>query len=112
MARLLGDKDLGYFARLALERIPAPEAEAALLTALGTSTGEVRVGIINSLAARRSPEAVPELSKLAGDSDAATAGACLDALGRIGGDQAAAALLVGGRENPGAAKAASLRLRC
>jgi uncharacterized protein len=93
LARLLGDRDLSYFARQALERIPAPEAEAALLTALGTTTGEVRVGIINSLAARRSSKAVPELSRLAGESDAATAGACLEALGRIGGDQAAAALL-------------------
>jgi HEAT repeat protein/type 1 glutamine amidotransferase len=100
LARLLGDRELGYFARLALERIPAPEAEAALLTALETTTGEVRVGIINSLAARRSPEAVPELSRLAGDSDAATAGACLDALGRIGGDQASAALLAAERKIP------------
>jgi HEAT repeat protein len=93
LAMLLEDKDLGYFARQALERIPAPEAEAALLSALGFNTGEVRVGIINSLAARRSREAVPELSKLAGDSDAATAGACFDALGRIGGEHAAATLL-------------------
>ena len=54
LARLLEDKELGYFARQALERIPAPEAEAALLSALGANTGEVRVGIINSLAARRS----------------------------------------------------------
>ena len=91
--RLVDDKELGYFARLALERIPAPEAEAGLLAALGTTTGEVRVGIINSLAARHSLVAVPELSKLAGDSDAATVGACLDALGRIGGEQAAATLL-------------------
>jgi HEAT repeat protein len=100
LARLFGDRDLGYFARLALERIPAPEAEAALLAALRTTTGEVRVGIINSLAARRSPEAVPELLKLAGDSDAATAGACLNALGRIGGDKAAAALLAAERKLP------------
>ena len=109
LARLLGDKDLGYFARLALERIPAPEAEAALLAALGTTTGEVRVGIINSLAARRSPEAVPELSKLAGDSDAATAGACIDALGRIGGDQAAAALLAAEGKIPAPLKPRFLR---
>jgi uncharacterized protein len=100
LARLLGDEDLGYFARQALERIPAPEAEAALVAALGTTTGQVRVGIINSLAARRSPKAVTELSKLAGDSDAATAGACLDALGRIGGEQAAAALLAAERKIP------------
>jgi HEAT repeat protein/type 1 glutamine amidotransferase len=104
LARLLGNKELGYFARQALERIPAPEAEAALLAALGTTTGEVRVGIINSLAARRSSKAVPELSKLAGDSDAATAGACLDALGRIGGDQAAAALLAAERRIPATLK--------
>lgn len=93
LAGLLADQALGYFARLALERIPGPEAEAALLGALETSAGEVRVGVISSLAARRGPEAVPALSKLAADSDAATAGASLDALGRIGGDEAAAALL-------------------
>jgi type 1 glutamine amidotransferase len=93
LATLLGDEDMGYYARLALERIPGPEDEAALLKALWTSADGVRVGIINSLAVRRSAEAVPELSKLAVDSDAATAGACLDALGQIGGDQAASALL-------------------
>jgi len=93
LGTLLGDKDLGYFARLALERIPGPEAEAALLKALGNSAGGERVGIINSLGVRRSAEAVPELAKLAGDDDAAIAGASVDALGRIGGDQAAAALL-------------------
>ncbi len=93
LAKLLGHKDLGYFAQLALERIDAPEAEAALFTALATTTGEVRVGIINSLAARRSLRAVPELARLAGNSDTAAAGASLDALGRLGGAQAAAALL-------------------
>jgi type 1 glutamine amidotransferase/HEAT repeat protein len=104
LARLLEDRDLGYFVRQALERIPAPEAEAALLTALGTTTGEVRVGIINSLAARRSSKAVPEFSGLAGESDAATAGSCLDALGRIGGEQAAAALLAAERKIPASLK--------
>ena len=104
LATLLGDKDLGYYARLALERIPGREAEAALLMALGTSAGGVRVGIINSLAVRRSPEAVPELARLAGDNDAATAAACLDALGRIGGHQAASALLAAEGKIPTALK--------
>lgn len=93
LARLLGDKELGDYARLAMERIPSPEAEAALLAAVETTTGEVRVGLINSLGARRSSGALPELSRLAQDGNAATAGAAIDALGRIGGDQAIAALL-------------------
>jgi len=102
LAKLLGDKDLGFFVRLALERMPAPQAELALLAALPSSTGEARLGIINSLAARRSAAAAPELSKLLTQDDAATIGAVLDALGRIGGDRAAAALLSAERQIPAA----------
>jgi type 1 glutamine amidotransferase/HEAT repeat protein len=93
LARLLPDKDLSYFARLALERIPGEESFAALQAGLGTTTGRLRVGVIDSLAVRRSEKAVPALLGLLADPDVETVGAALEALGRIGSAGAASALL-------------------
>ena len=104
LAKLLTDKDLGYQARLALERIPGDEPLAALRAALATTTGEARVNVINSLAARRDAKAVADIAKLLGDTDAATAGAAIEALGKIGGAQATAALMAANGKVPAALK--------
>jgi HEAT repeat protein/type 1 glutamine amidotransferase len=104
LAKLVADKDLGYPARLALERIPGDEPLAALRAALATTTGETRVGVINSLASRRDAKAVSDIAKLLADSDAATAGAAMDALGRIGGAQATDALMAADGKVPAALK--------
>lgn len=93
LAKLITDKDLGYYARLALERIPGDEPLVALRAALATTTGEARVNAINSLAVRRDAKAVSDIGKLAADSDATTAGAAIEALGKIGGTEAIAALM-------------------
>jgi HEAT repeat protein len=114
LAKLVSDPDLGYFARLALERIPGPEPEAALLSALRTSSGETRKGLSQSLAARRSREAVNEIAKSLSDADAATAESAMDALGRIGGPEAAAALMAAEATVPGALRGrlSAALLRC
>ena len=104
LAKWVGDKDLGYQARLALERIPGDESAAAMRTALVTASGETRVGLINSLAARRDTKAVAAMAGLLADADAATAGAAMDALGRIGGAQAAGALMAADDTTPAALK--------
>lgn len=104
LAKLITDKDLGYPTRLALERIPGDEPLAALRAALATTTGEVRVSVINSLAVRRNAKAVDDIAKLLADADAATAGAAIEALGKIGGAQAIAALMAADGKVPAALK--------
>jgi HEAT repeat protein len=91
LAALLGDKDNSHMARFALERIPAPEAAAALRTALGQVQGDLQIGMIASLAARSDTASVPALvSLLSGDPRIAAAAA--EALGCIGGPEALKAL--------------------
>ena len=91
LAALLADKDNSHMARFALERIGGPEATAALRKALGEVAGNLKIGMISSLAARRDPESVPLLAGLlAGDPPTAAAAAA--ALGAIRTPEALAAL--------------------
>jgi hypothetical protein len=62
LAVLLPDKDLSHMARFALERVPGPEAAAALRDALGKAEELLKVGMISSLAARRDSACVPALA--------------------------------------------------
>ncbi len=88
LASLLNHKTLGAYARAGLERIPGPEASAALRGALGQTKGRFLVGVINSIAALRDEKAVPALSALTRDSDPKVVKAALLALGRISNEQA------------------------
>jgi HEAT repeat protein len=92
LRRLLAAADTTGMARYALERIPGDAAEAALLDALGTSAGAVKLGVISSLADRKSTKAVAALGTLLLDSNPDLAVASAYALGRIGGKSAADAL--------------------
>jgi len=92
LAALLPDKELSHMARYALERMPCPEAVAAMRQALEKTDGLVKVGIIGSLGVRRDAESVPALVKLLSDADVETACAAAAALGSIGNAQAAQAL--------------------
>jgi HEAT repeat protein len=92
LAALLTSQELSHSARYALETMPGPEAEAALLEALAKTSGSNQVGLVNSLAARRDSQAVPALGKLLSDADTNAACAAAMGLGRIGGPQALAAL--------------------
>lgn len=96
LAGLLVDKDSSHMARIALEQMSAPEAAAALREALSKVSGGVKIGVISSLGGRRDTAAIPALSGLLKDSDAATARAAALALGAIGNADAAAALQAGG----------------
>ncbi len=92
LAPLLADKDLASWARIALEAIPDPAADAALRDAMGKLQGKLLVGVINSIAVRRDPKAVNGLLKKLKDADPEVASAAAVALGRIGGATAAKAL--------------------
>jgi len=93
LAGLLIDERLSQAARHTLEAMPFLEAGSALRDALPTTSGLIKAGIIDSLGWRGEPESVPILSALLSDSDGNIASSAAAALGRIGGPDAAAALL-------------------
>jgi HEAT repeat protein len=92
LAPLLADKDLTSWARIALEVIPGPEADAALREAMPKVQGRILIGVINSIAVRRDAKAVDALIARIKDADADVASAAAVALGRIAGETAAQAL--------------------
>jgi hypothetical protein len=101
LAALLPDPDLSHMARYALERIPAPEAAAALRDALPKVAGPLKVGVIASLGARRDAASVPVLGIAfdeARSGDPAVVCAIAAALGNIGTPEAANALGGMGKE--------------
>jgi hypothetical protein len=67
LGRLLTAEASADAARVALERIPGPEADAALLAGLSSLSGRARIGLVGSIGARRNPDARETLSRLAGD---------------------------------------------
>ena len=93
LAPLLADPELASWARIALEVIPGPEADAALRQAMDRLEGRLLFGVINSLAVRRDKEAVGKLLARLQDRDAEVAATAAVALGRIGTPQAQAGLL-------------------
>jgi HEAT repeat protein/type 1 glutamine amidotransferase len=82
-------------ARYALEKIPWPAADKALLGALNTAQDEIKLGIISSLGARKTQEAVKALASLLNDQNTAIASASAVSLGKIGGREAAGLLAEG-----------------
>jgi len=92
LAALLTDEQLSHSARYVLEPMPMPEAGTALIKALGKTSGQVRIGIINSLAVRREVNAAAPLTKMLADSDVSAAIAATAALGQIATPEAVAAL--------------------
>jgi HEAT repeat protein len=112
LAARLGDVDDSHMARFALERIPAPEAAAALRQAMGSLRGDLRIGIISSLGGRRDAASVAPLAELL-TGDATTAAAAAAALGRIATAEADAALAaVTPAPGPVAAAVIDARLAC
>jgi HEAT repeat protein len=86
LSRLLTDKDMSHHARLAFERMTGnPQACEALMSALGSTSGEVKAGIVSTLGRRRDTNAIRSLARLVSDSDPKVASAALMALGQIGG---------------------------
>jgi len=108
---LLADREESHMARFALERIAAPEATSALRTALGTVEGDLRIGMLASLAARRDAASVPAISPLL-RGDSALAAAAAEALGLIATPAAAAALAAAAAEGVAADRVVDARLAC
>jgi HEAT repeat protein len=96
---LVLDEELSVHARSALQRIPGPESEKALRDALGQAKGRTRIGVINSVAARRDAASTQVLIKILGE-DPASAAAAAKALGEIGTPEAAKALTAARGKGP------------
>lgn len=96
---LVPDEELSVHARNVLEHIPGPESEKALRDALGQAKGRTRIGVINSLAARRDAASTPALTKILGE-DPESAAAAAKALGEIGTPEAAKALTAARGKGP------------
>jgi hypothetical protein len=83
LAALLPEQEHSHMARFALERIDAAEAAEALRKALGSVTGDLKIGMISSLAGRGDAASVPLIAALlaaaAGGTDQAVAAAIIDA---------------------------------
>ena len=92
LAKLLADEQLASWARIALEAIPDPSADAALLAASDKLSGKLAVGTINSIGFRRDAKAVDRLSARLKGQDNEVAAAAAVALGRVANDSATKAL--------------------
>lgn len=92
LAGLLADERLAHPARFALQGIESSDVDDVLREALGELDGDARRGVIDSIAYRGDQSAVSSLAGLLVDPDPATVRSALEALGRIGGEDAADAL--------------------
>ena len=91
LAPLVLEEELSVHARNALERIAGEESAKALRDALGQAKGRTRIGVINSVVARRDAASTRVLIKILGE-DQDSAAAAAKALGEIGTAEAAKAL--------------------
>ncbi len=92
LVKRITDEKVSHYIRYALESNPSPAVDRALLSALRETSGELRLGMISSLAARSTAEAVRPLASLAASDDNEIAEAAIKALGRIGSREAARVL--------------------
>ena len=92
LAPLLADPELSSWARIALEAIPDPAADAALRDAMSKLDGRLLIGVINSIGVRGDTNAVEGLVQRLSHSDPQVASAAAAALGKIGDTAATSAL--------------------
>ncbi len=92
LAAQLTAPEFATAARNALEAIPGAQATKALRESLPGTEGPQKIGVINSLGARRDADGVRALTGLLKHHDAAIAGAAAAALGDIATTNAAKAL--------------------
>lgn len=92
LAAVLTEEALSHSARIGLQRIPGPEATAALCKALPEVRGNLLIGVLTSLGERRDPAAVADIAKFLTNDDTAVVRAGAIALGKIGDAPALAAL--------------------
>ena len=92
VAELLAQDATSHMARYALQRIPDPAAAAALREALSQVEGNLKIGVIHSLGARRDGDSAATLIELLDAADQRVAAAAAAALGSIANPAAREAL--------------------
>lgn len=92
LAGYLDDEKWSHYARFALQKMPGDEATEALLDALDTLQGDLKLGVIDTLGRRGDEEAVARLTPLLAASDTDVHAAAAVALGAIATSDAADAL--------------------
>lgn len=113
LADLLRDPALSHMARNALEQIRGPEATFALLDAVGSTQGDIRIGIINSIGARADTRATDGLiSRLAQAQDPDLAAALADALAHLATIEGADAILEAADQDRSNARLIDALIRC
>ena len=114
LAALLSNKDLASWARIALQAIPGQAADAALREAAGKLEGNLLIGVLNSIGMRRDTKATTILAAKLSDKDPEVVTAAAVALGKIGSETAAAALIraLGDKEGNRAPALAEGCIRC
>ncbi|MEI7901427.1 MAG: HEAT repeat domain-containing protein [bacterium] len=83
LAAMLGDEKLAHMARYALEPIADPSVDKVLREALEKLNGNLLLGVIGSIGARRDQAAVEPLSKLLRHQDQQVVRAAANALGKM-----------------------------
>lgn len=83
LAALLKDSELAEMARWALARVPGEATGRALIAAISSARGELKVGLIAALGQRRARSAVRALNQALRSDEEAVRLASLQALGRI-----------------------------
>ncbi len=89
---MLTNPAISHMARYALGRIDAPQAGRALHRALGKTSGQIKAGIINTLAKTDYCQAAPDIMKLVSSGDRDVAVAAIKATGSFGGREAVTVL--------------------
>ena len=94
LSKMLADEKLNHPARFALEAMPCPESDAALIEGIKTLDGVCCVGCVNSAAVKKLPAAVPVLiARFENCNDASIRAAIYRALSVIVTDDAQGFLL-------------------
>ncbi|MEE9431378.1 MAG: HEAT repeat domain-containing protein [Melioribacteraceae bacterium] len=87
LSEMLLNEKTTNIAKYALENIPGSKVDDALIEMLPKADKSIQLGIINSLATRKSEASVPSISKLLASSNSDIANTAASALGKIGNDE-------------------------
>jgi HEAT repeat protein/archaellum component FlaF (FlaF/FlaG flagellin family) len=92
LAKLVVDETTSDMARYAAEHIPGAEIDTMLINAAYKTSGDVQIGIINTLGVRKTVAAVAPVAEMIKASDEKLSLAAIEALKRIGNAEAMSVL--------------------
>jgi type 1 glutamine amidotransferase/HEAT repeat protein len=108
LAKMVSNPATTDMARYAAERISSAKIDKMLITAAGKTSGNVKIGIVNTLGVKQVEGAVSKIGKMIKASDADLSLAAIEALKKIGNEKAMKALASSMRKLKGSLKQASV----